>query len=132
MKIHVQLSRFAGWCSIKDIEYFIFGAWKIMKKEFFTLEISETTVFQPTTSFVGSNIFCQGDSVAITSDSAGSYLWNDAMASTNRTIYIKDSAQYFVDIGADTLGCFRVSPPIQATVLANPEPNIGPDTIFLH
>ena len=119
----------AGWCSQQNTDYFILvhgnGAEGI-----YELEITEIPTSLPIVTFVNNNVFCDGDSVEITSSLALNYLWNDVSASTTQSIFIKDSAEYYVNIGMDTLGCERISAPVKAVVLPTPEIDLGLDTVY--
>lgn len=72
----------------------------------------------PTITASGNTVFCQGDSVTLTSSSANGYLWSNS--STTQSITVLDSGNYSVTV-SNSFGCTAtVSLPTTVTVYSNP------------
>lgn len=98
-----------------------------------SLPINVTVNSNPTTPIITAGsptTFCQGDSVALTSSSANTYLWSNS--STVQSIAVNTSGNYSV-IVSNSAGCTAVSN-VQ-NILANPNPvvtaSIANDTFCL-
>jgi hypothetical protein len=66
----------------------------------------------------GNTIFCQSDSVILTSSVANNYIWSDS--ATTQSITILDSGSYTVTV-FDNIGCSATSFPMTVTVHSNPD-----------
>ncbi|MCF8277303.1 MAG: T9SS type A sorting domain-containing protein [Flavobacteriales bacterium] len=73
---------------------------------------------EPSISLSGASIFCQGDSVILTSSSADSYLWSNA--STNQSITVQSSGDYSIVV-TDANGCSSTSS--ETMIVAHPLPS---------
>ncbi len=74
-----------------------------------------TTPATPVVSASGPLVFCNGDSVVLTSSPAASYLWSPG-ATSGQTLVVKNSGTYYVETGNGT-GCTSLSLPVTVTVL---------------
>jgi hypothetical protein len=68
------------------------------------------------TKLAGSSSFCKGDSVAITADGDGTFLWSNQLKT--KTIYAKTTDNLTVTVTHDI--CSVISDPIKITVNENP------------
>lgn len=87
---------------------------------------SRTSPLKPFLSLMGSNDFCEGDSVEIVAPfGASAYLWNTG--ETTQSLVVKQAGTYSVKI-ANSFGCF--SPPADTTirVISVPQPVISQTT----
>ena len=87
----------------------------------------EVTTYTPTPPIVttsGNTIFCEGDSVLLTSSIATEYLWSNG--ATTQSIYATEAGEYSVDI-TDSLGCSASSTPLSVITKQHPTVNAGPD-----
>lgn len=83
-----------------------------------------TTMFPtptPTISANGPTVFCDGDSVVLTSSAASLYLWSTG--ETTQSITVFTTGSYSVTV-TDANDCVGTSAPVQVTVNNNPTPTI--------
>ncbi|MCB9190683.1 MAG: tandem-95 repeat protein [Flavobacteriales bacterium] len=83
-----------------------------------------TTVFpnpEPTITADGPTIFCDGDSVVLTSSAASLYQWSTG--ETTQSITVFTTGSYTVTV-TDANDCVGASDPVQVTVNNNPTPTI--------
>ncbi|HEX8514627.1 MAG TPA: T9SS type A sorting domain-containing protein [Bacteroidia bacterium] len=78
----------------------------------------------PTISLSGPAVFCDGNSVILTSSSSAAYLWSNG--ATTQSITITSSTNDSVRI-TDANGCSSTSAPVAITVNPNPNVIITPD-----
>jgi hypothetical protein len=76
----------------------------------------------PQISASGSSVFCDGDSVILTSSAATAYTWSNG--SSNASVTITQGGSYTVNI-QDNNGCSASSAPFVVTVNPNPSPVIS-------
>ncbi len=116
---------YVGWCS-DTTTYFIL-VHGTADSGLFYLNIEENAIQNAVVSFVGSDNFCDGDSVEITSTKANSYLWSNGK--TSQKIWIFNDQSYSVNV-FDTLGCEAGSNQISATVFDRPQFDLGNDSVL--
>ena len=76
----------------------------------------------PTVTPDGPTVFCDGDSVVLTSSAADSYLWSTG--ATTQSITVFTAGNYSVTV-TDVNSCEGVSAPVSVTVNNNPTPSIS-------
>jgi large repetitive protein len=76
----------------------------------------------PVISVAGDTIFCEGDSVLLSSSIAETYLWNTG--DTTQSIYVSITGNYWVMV-TDTNNCEGTSEAVEILVLPNPVPVIS-------
>jgi hypothetical protein len=85
-----------------------------------TTTVVVNTPQAPVVTVNGSTVFCDGDSVQLTSSSSMNYLWSNW--ETTQSVWITESGIYYVGI-TDSNGCPTVSQSTQVTV--NPLPAVS-------
>ena len=88
-------------------------------------DVVEVTVYpdaEPTITANGPTMFCEGDSVILTSSEADSYLWSTNATSQSITVFT--SGNHVVEV-VDSNGCEGMSAEISVEVLDNPEPTLS-------
>lgn len=81
-------------------------------------EVKVNLALNPALSVDGSDMICRGDSVMLTVQEAGTYLWNTG--DTTQTIIVKEAGEYFVEVHNDTAGCVAVSDTIVIQTFESP------------
>ncbi|MPL92748.1 hypothetical protein SDC9_38861 [bioreactor metagenome] len=77
----------------------------------------------PVVSASGSLVFCEGDSVVLTSSLADSYLWNPS-GETTQSLTVDATGTYFVEV-TNASGCTNSSTPVSVVVNPNPAVNLS-------
>lgn len=88
------------------------------------LRFVTVTPTKPEISVQGKTIFCQGDSVVLTSSNSSAYLWSTNQ--TTQSITVKNSGTYFVST-QDASGCPSQSNSVVVNVNSLPVPKITPN-----
>ncbi len=114
-----------GWCSDKNVNYYLYVHGADTAKGDFDLTITETPVVQPSVSVSPDTIICANITATLTADSATAYLWDNL--NTNRVRMVNDSGAYFVTT-TDTNGCLATSEKVNISLLPLPIVNLGNDT----
>jgi gliding motility-associated-like protein len=81
----------------------------------------------PVISASGSLVFCEGDSVVLTSSLADSYLWNPS-GNTGQSLTVIATGTYFVEV-FNSAGCSNTSASVTVTVNPNPAINLTGPTV---
>ncbi|KAF5032664.1 hypothetical protein DSECCO2_614860 [anaerobic digester metagenome] len=85
----------------------------------------------PVVSASGPLVFCDGDSVVLTSSLADAYEWNPS-GGTSQSLTVTASGTYFVEV-TNASGCSNSSVPVNVTVNPNPVVNLtGPAVACLN